>query len=373
VQGNDALLYNDGLTNNYYPYADQFTVKENNKDFATTLTYKGNKDITWETSYSFNTGFDFNLFKNKLSGGIEYFNRKTVDMLYYMPVPISNGYANIPMNIGSIVNQGVEIDLSSQIIDTRNLTWSVFANGTFMKNRIKELAPELKGELISGTRIYSEGESMYNLYIRNYAGVNENGLALYYKDVKDDKGNITGKETTTEFNQATQYATGDILPKFYGGFGTSLNAYGFDFSISFAYQLGGRMLDTGYQTLMHSGTTNGAGTGWHKDILNAWTENNKNTDVPRLKAGDLYASSTSDRFLTSSNYLDLTNITLGYTLPKSILNTIDISSLRFYFTADNVALWAARKGMDPRRSYTSSGGYRYASIRTISGGISLTF
>jgi len=373
IQGNDALLYNDGLTSNYYPYADQFTVKENNKDFATTLTYKGNKDITWETSYSFNTGFDFNLFNNKLGGGIEYFNRKTVDLLYYMPVPVSNGYANIPMNIGSIMNHGVEIDLRSDIINTRDLKWNVFANGTFIKNKILELAPELKGELISGTRIYREGESMYNLYIRNYAGVNEDGMALYYIDVKDDDGNVTGRETTTEFNQATQYATGDILPTFYGGFGTSLNAYGFDFSVSFAYQLGGRMIDTGYQALMHAGTTNNAGTNWHKDILNAWTVDNKETDIPRLKAGDLYANSTSDRFLTSSNYLDLTNITLGYTLPKSIVNTWDISGMRVYLTADNVALWAARKGMDPRRSYTSSGGYRYAAIRSISGGISLQF
>ncbi|MDD4262256.1 MAG: SusC/RagA family TonB-linked outer membrane protein, partial [Syntrophaceticus schinkii] len=373
IQGNDALLYNDGETNNYYPYSDQFTVKENNKDFATTMTYKGNKDITWETSYSFNTGFDFNLWNNKLSGGIEYFSRKTTDMLYYMPVPPSNGYATVPMNIGSVLNNGVEIDLRSDVLKTRDLVWNVFANGTFLKNEILKLAPELKGELISGSRLYKEGKSMYNLYIRNYAGVDENGMALYYKDTTDAHGNVTGRETTTEFSQATKYATGNILPTFYGGFGSSLNTHGFDFSFSFAYQLGGRMLDSNYQSLMHSGTTNNAGTSWHKDILNAWTVENTNTKVPRLKAGDLYANSTSDRFLTSSDYLDLTNITFGYTLPKSIVQKTELGSLRVYLTADNVALWAARKGMDPRRSYTSSGGYRYSVIRTVSGGISIQF
>ncbi|MDD3789131.1 MAG: TonB-dependent receptor [Petrimonas sp.] len=376
IQGNDALLYNDGETNNYYPYTDQFTVKENNKDFATTMTYKGNKDITWETSYSFNTGFDFNLWNNKLAGSVEYFSRKTTDLLYYMPVPPSNGYATIPMNIGSILNSGVEIDLRSDIVKTRNVLWNVYANGTFLKNKILKLAPELKGELIQGTRIYREGESMYNLYIRNYAGVDENGVALYYKNTQDADGNVTGKETTTEYNQATKYATGNILPPFYGGFGTSLNAYGFDFSISFAYQLGGRIIDDGYQSLMHAGTTNSAGTNWHNDILNAWTPENTNTDVPRLKAGDLYANSTSDRFLTSSNYLDLTNITLGYTLPKNVIQNISLNNLRIYLTADNVALFTARKGMDPRRSYTSAsgpGGYRYSAIRTVSGGISIQF
>ncbi|MDD2512474.1 MAG: TonB-dependent receptor [Proteiniphilum sp.] len=373
IQGNDALLYNDGETNNYYPYSDQFTVKENNKDFATTMTYKGNKDITWETSYSFNTGFDFNLWNNKLSGGIEYFSRKTTDMLYYMPVPPSNGYATVPMNIGSVLNQGVEIDLRSDVFKTRDLVWNVFVNGTFLKNEIVELAPELNGELVSGSRIYKEGKSMYNLYIRNYAGVDENGVALYYKDTTDAHGNVIGQETTTEYNQATKYATGNILPTLYGGFGSSLNAHGFDFSVSFAYQLGGRMLDSNYQSLMHSGTTNNAGTNWHKDILNAWTAEQKDTKVPRLNAVDLYANSTSDRFLKSSDYLDLTNITLGYTLPGNLIQKTALGSLRVYLTADNVALWSARKGMDPRRSYTSSGGYRYSVIRTVSGGISIQF
>ena len=105
IQGNDNL-------GNYYAYADQYSVTDSNGDFAVSFTYKGNKDITWETSYAFNTGVDFELFGSRLNGTIEYFNRKTVDLLYNQPVPISMGYATIPMNVGSIVNQGVEIDLN---------------------------------------------------------------------------------------------------------------------------------------------------------------------------------------------------------------------------------------------------------------------
>ena len=376
IQGNDDLLYNDVYgTKNYYPYQDQYEVSNNNDDFAVSMTYKGNEDITWETSYSFNAGFDFNLFHNKLNGSIEYFSRKTTDMLYYMPVSPSNGYSVYPKNVGAIRNNGVEIDLNSDIISNKNIQWNIFANATFVKNKILELAPELNGELISGSTIYKEGKSMYQYYLRKYAGVNDEGLALYYMDVTDKDGNVIGQETTTNWNLASKYETGDMLPTVYGGFGTTVAAYGFDFSISCAYQLGGRIYDSGYASLMHNGSASRAGQNWHKDILNSWSTTNTNTNVPRVGSGtaDTYASSTSDRFLISSNYLDLTNITLGYTLPKSWLSKLDIAALRIYFAADNVALLSKRKGLDPRQSSTSADATRYSPVRTLSGGIKLTF
>lgn len=373
IQGNDDLLYNDMYgTKNYYPYQDQFDVVENNGDFAVNMSYKGNEDITWETSYSFNTGFDFNLFKNKLNGSIEYFSRKTTDMLYYMPVSPSNGYSVYPKNIGSMRNYGVEIDLNSDVISTKDIKWNVFVNATFMGNKILELAPELNGELISGTTIYREGESMYQLYLRKYAGVDDEGRALYYVETEDESGNKV-MDTTPEWNKADRYATGNMLPKVYGGFGTTLNAYGFDFSISCAYQLGGRVYDSGYQSLMHNGSSTYAGQNWHKDILNAWSESNPSSNIPRLCNTDQYTNSTSDRFLVSSNYLDITNITLGYTFPKSWINKLEIAGLRIYFAADNVALFTKRKGLDPRQSFTSVNAMRYSPVRTLSGGIKLTF
>ena len=124
---------------------------------------------------------------------------------------------------------------------------------------------------------------------------------------------------------------------------------------------------------MHGGTSSFAGRNWHKDILNAWTPTNTNTDVPRLDAQDKYASSNSDRWLVSSDYLSINNITIGYTLPAKLTQKFLVSKLRVYATADNVALLTARKGLDPRQSYTSSSTSRYTPIRTISGGISVTF
>ena len=367
LQGNDNLLYMNGYRN-YQPYMDQYTLTNNNSDFATTLYYKGNQDITWETSHSFNTGFDFAFWKGKLSGSIEYFSRKTTDMLYFKPVASSMGYSRFPENVGSMINRGVELDLNSNIFDTKDLTWDINFNLTHFKNKVLELAPELNGQLIDGSRIYREGESMYQLYLPKYAGVDpETGESLWALTKPNEKG----ETTTTSYSEASshRFMTGDILPKVYGGFGTSLTFKGFDFSIAFAYQLGGRILDYTYQSLM---STAAQGSAWHVDMLNAWTPENKNTNVPRMNVNDIYVSYSSDRWLTSSNYLSLQNITFGYTLPKNWTRKLQVEGVRLYFVADNVALLTARKGLDPRQGYVASDNV-YSPIRTISGGISLNF
>lgn len=365
AQGNDNI-------GNYYAYLDQYSVSNSNNDFALALSYKGNKDITWETSHSFNTGFDFEFFKGRLNGTVEYFSRKTTDMLYNKPMNASAGYASIPMNVGSMTNKGVELDLNGILIDTNDITWSLNFNLTHFKNKINKLDPSLNGEMISGSYIYREGESRYQFYLRDFAGVDpETGLAMYYKDITDAEGNVTGREKTTDAPNATRYGTGDILPKLYGGFGTSLNAYGFDLSISFAYQLGGRMYDNGYASLMNSGTD--PGQNWHKDILKAWTADNTGSNIPRLSTTDQYANYLSNRFLTKSDYLSINNIVLGYTLPKNWVRSLNINSLRIYMSADNVALFSKRKGFDPRQSYTTASADVYSPIRSISGGISLSF
>jgi len=375
-QGNDNLYNGSGRAQYYYyAYLDQYNMTGSNGVFADgTLAYKGNKDITWEKSQSFNIGIDFDLWKGKLEGTIEYFSRKTKDMLYFKPVAASNGYTQMPMNIGSMTNSGLEIDLHSKIIDKKDFTLSANVNATFLKNKINALHPDLNGELIDGTRIYTEGESMYRFYLVKYAGVDpETGLAQYWAKDAD-----TGEEYKTDdwsvASSTNKCATEDLLPTVYGGFGLSATFHGFDASISLSYQLGGTIYDSNYQTLMHSGTSSYIGNNWHKDILNSWSETNKYTDVPRVNSQDKYASSTSDRWLTSSDYLSLNNITVGYTLSKTLLSPLGIEKVRIYFAADNVALLSARDGLDPRTSYTASTATRrYSPIRSLSGGLSVTF
>ncbi len=268
-QGNDNLYYK-GYTN-YYPYLDQFTVSGSDGVFSDgVLYYKGSKDITWETSNSFNVGVDFALLGGRIDGTIEYFNRQTKDMLYYKPVAMSNGYTQLPMNIGSVRNSGVEIELNYTPIETNDLKWVINWNGTLMKNKILELHPDLKGEMIDGSYIYREGESLYQMYLTKYAGVDpDSGEALYW--AKDENGvEYKDKDWSAAYNSNRQ-ASGDLLPTIYGGVGTTLEFRGFDFSIQCAYQLGGTIYDSGYQAFMHGGDSHYMGYNWHKDILNAWT------------------------------------------------------------------------------------------------------
>ncbi len=364
-QGNDNI-------GNYYAYLDQYGMTGADGVFADgALVYKGNPDITWETSTSYNIGFDYAMFNNALAGSIEYFGRRSGDMLYNKPTAGSLGYTSIPMNVGSMTNSGLELDLNWNVVKTRNIDWNLYANATFVKNRINELHPDLEGQLIDGTRIYEEGESMYRMYLVDFAGVNEEtGLAEYWALDEEEVPFKTSDYVIAENNKK---ATDDLLPKVYGGFGSSVALYGFDAGIQLAYQLGGQIYDSGYARLMHGGTPSFAGNNWHKDIYNAWTPENTQTDVPRLNANDRYANSSSTRFMTSSNYLSLNSFTFGYTIPVNKLTNLDISKLRIYFVADNVALLTSRKGLDPRQSFTAATTARYTPIRSLSGGVSLTF
>ena len=383
VQGNDNL----GSSQNYYfPYTDQYSVSYNEEtgEYSIALSFKGNEDLTWESSHSFNVGAEFELFGGYLNGSVEFFDRITSDLLYSRTVPLSSGNPTgvIPVNVGSISNMGVEAVLSGDIIRTQNVNWNWNINLSSYKNTILSLDSTVPEEGLMGSNyIYKVGGSLYNAYVRRFAGVDpETGKGLYYVKVLDEEGNWTGEnEVTSVFTEASQYDVGTTLPKVFGGFGTSLNAYGFDFSVQCSFQLGGKYYDGTYQAMML--TQSGAGNAIHKDILNAWTPENTNTDVPRLDGDATVGQTAVDRFFVSSNYLSLNNVTIGYTFPKRWTEKLDIAGLRIYVSGDNLAVLTARKGVDPRYSlgigsYTSGSGLNsgaYSTMRNVTAGISLTF
>ena len=368
---------NDGIGNNY-AYLDQYQITGETDWSDGKLVYKGNKDLTWETSNSFNVGVDFSFWKSKLSGTVEYFSRQTSDMLYNRPTSPSLGYTSIPMNVGSMRNSGFEIELHYRPVVTKDIVWELNGNATFVKNKVLELAPELGGKWINGSRYFREGESMYQLYMVKYAGVDRaTGEALFWGFDTDKNGEkVPGSDfVTKEWNSKYRQSTGNLLPVVYGGFGTTLNAYGFDLGVAFSYQLGGKIYDQGYQYFMGSGASSEYGHNWHTDIRKAWTPENPNTDVPRLDASAKYSyySYLCDRGLISSNYLALNNITLGYTIPASFTKKLGIESFRVYGVADNLAIWSARKGLDPRQSFTAATTSTYTALRCISGGVKVVF
>ena len=308
-------------------------------------------------------------------------------MLYNKPVAPSNGFSSIPMNVGSMRNSGIEFEITGRPVVTKDITLEINVNGTYNKNKIISLHPDLGGEMISGIRILKEGSSLYNYYMVKYAGVNpDNGAPMFWArevtnaaevEANPDIEPIYGKEYKTEnFDTASDTnlcETGNLLPTFYGGFGST--AYGFDFSFQFAFQLGGRTYDDGYLKLMHSGSSSDLGTNWHQDALDTWTPENPNAKYPKLDSQatyDLAAQSTTFG-LVSSDYLSLNNVTVGYTFPAKWMKKLGITSLRVYAAGDNLAIITARKGLDPRRSFTAAATGGYSTTRNISGGLKVVF
>jgi TonB-linked SusC/RagA family outer membrane protein len=380
-QGNDRI--------GNYLYTTTYNIANSNGAVSLVPSSLGNKSISWEKGGNFNTGFDFAMFKNRLSGSLEYFYRKTTDMLFYFPLPPSYGYTGYYDNIGDMRNSGVELELNGTIIKTQDLQWDAHLNFTAYKNKITRLPDERKTMTVdgvdgysSGSYYYGEGKSLYTFYMHRYAGVDkETGEALYYKDtyekdaegnvVKDAKGNpvVNGETTTTNPNEATYHLCGTALPKAYGGFGTAVSYKGFDLSVDFTYQLGGKVYDSSYASSMAISR----GGAIHADLLNSWSETNKNSNIPRIQYNDSYTNAASDRFLTSAAYLTFQNFNVGYTLPRLLTNRIGIQKVRLYVTGDNLWVWSKRQGLDPRQSISGSNSASYyAPIRTISGGITVT-
>ena len=361
---------NDNINNNY-AYIDQYYLQGSNGVFADgNLYYKGNSLLTWEKNTTFNAGVEVELWKGLLSGSLEYFNRKVTDMLFNTPVAPSLGYTSIRKNIGSMTNSGIELNLASQLLQVDNMKLGVWLNATFIKNTINKLQNN-EGKVISRDYIYEEGKSMMRMYLVKYAGVDvETGEALYW--AKNEKNE---EYKTTDWNKANvtnKQASEDFMPTVFGAFGINYKWAAFDLSLQCSYQLGGRTYDEGYRNLMHNGVGTNSGMNWHKDILNAWSPQNNNTDIPRVNLMDQWANAESDRWIISSDYLSLNNLTLGYTLQRN-LSHVKIQKIRLFLSAENLAFISARKGLNPCTNLFISTSAVYSPIRSFTGGINITF
>ena len=207
-----------------------------------------------------------------------------------------------------------------------------------------------------------------------YAGMDEKGNAMWYMDETNEKGEVTGRTTTTTYADATRYFIGkSALPDFNGGLSTTFSYKGIDLSIATAFQIGGYAYDYSYL----SGMSSSFYVGHNKDMWKTFNPETGQGSLPIWNADNASNSFTqqSDLNLVKASYFSIRNITLGYTLPKNLMQKLGVEKLRIYATADNLGLWSKRQGFDPRVAMAGSdneyGGY--SPMRVISGGINLTF
>lgn len=392
-------------------YIDRYSLENVGGEKGYIWEYRGNEDLTWERTSTVDLGLEFSLSK-WLDVEIDYFYKKTDNMLFPRNVASSLGYGGYYVNDAAMENQGLEFDLKAHLVDMRNIKLDVRFNGGFYRNKML-LMPidgyengEPVRQIMSGGM--AEGHSTADWYMPHYEGVGEDGQAMYtgYYDANkggwghnkaellndgDNTGNYIGSVyeyklkypnadiqtvsiTQEEYNYVGSNYTGkSYMPDLDGGFGLDFEAYGVTLSISCSYRIGGYGYDYMYSSLMHSdeiGSWN-----WHKDMLNSWTETNTNTNIPRLSNGaDDSNNKISDRFLTSNSFLSLNNINLGYKFPKKLIEKAKMNALHVWVAADNLGMITARKGYNPMMSISGSNGYNdYSPLTTIMAGVKVEF
>ena len=365
---------NDGI-GNYYGWQSLYSFDDTNNGNLNGAIHSQleNRELQWEKNANMNAGIEFGFF-GRLRGSVEYFTRASSNLLFSVPLPQSTGISSKWANIGTMTNKGIEVQLSYDVLKINDLLWTIDLNLTSYKNEITKMpiGPDGKPqEIITGTKKLAEGHSLYDFWLRDYAGVDQqDGSALYYKDVKDADGNVT--ETVTEKNQnlASYYYVGSSIPKAYGSFTNTVSWKGFSLSALVTYQVGGKMYDSNWAALMHTGAF---GSHWSSDILNRWQKEGDITDVPRLQNNYTAGTAASSRYLTDASFLSLRNLTVSYSLPSALIRKIDLQELRIFASGDNLGLLTHRKGMDPQQSFGGTADFTYIPSKIVSLGINLTF
>lgn len=362
VQGNDNI-------GTYYAWQSLYNFGSSNADYpGLSASSLGNPDLKWEKNANLNAGVE-GRFMNRFNVAVEWYSRKTTDMLMLFPMASSLGFDGYNKNIGSMRNTGWDITLGADIFQGDSFNWRFTVMGSTVKNKVLQLAD--KPEIISGNYIIKEGETLNSFYTATSAGVDPaTGKQLYW--VWDtDKNGVRGEKYISDSQSkatACKEIQGSRIPDIYGSFSNEFRYKNFDLSVLCTYSVGGKVLDGVYNTLMYG---NYIGQAKSAHLERAWKQPGDITDVPRIEIGKSYI--ITDNNLINASYLAIKNITLGYTLPAKVLKSLGLESLRLTATGDNLVLFNHLRGMDPQYNFTGGTNFGYVPVRTISFGIDVTF
>ena len=327
-----------------------------------------NTNLKWEQNGNLNVGVEAKVF-DRFSASIEWYNRKTTDMLLDYPMASSLGFDSYLKNIGSMRNTGWDITLNGRLIETRDFNWNLTLMASTVKNKVLQLAD--KPEIINGNYIIKEGEVLNSFYTAKSAGVDPaTGNQLYWVWDTDKEGNPGEPYISASMEKATasKQIMGSRIPNLYGSFTNDFKYKGFDLSIMCTYSIGGKVLDGVYNTFMYG---NYEGQAKHQNLERAWKQPGDITDIPKIEIGKSYP--ITDNSLINASYLAIKNITLGYSLPSKWMSKILMKDIRVTATADNLILFSHLKGMDPQYNFTGGTTFVYTPSRTISLGVDIKF
>ena len=367
-----------------------------------------NDGLTWENTKTFDAGLEFSVF-GRVYGTFDVYSKNTDNAIWSQPIAYSLGQSSLAKNSAKINNSGFEVELNIDLIKTKDLFWTVSLNGSHYITKLKGVPAGVGSKELDGcwtatadswsasgagtssgvTYLRGVGKDFYNLYLFKYAGVDQKtGLPLFYHKVTEADHTaglftdvtVGGDGKTTNYSTASRYEMGSAIPDWVGGFSTTLKYKDFDFSGQLAYQLGGKYFSTEYGNGLYKNSNIG-GAMSAELIGNTWTPENTNAKFPMAMYGNTYGDGTTfgswmytDMALFSASYLNIKNITIGYTIPKSVLKKYRISDVRVYLSGDNLWMLTSHSGIDPRMSLIGGfevGAYSYPSMRTFSFGVNL--
>ncbi|UFH47785.1 TonB-dependent receptor [Flavobacterium galactosidilyticum] len=373
--GNDSHISNAGLS--FYVSQPTYALGyDNDSEGGIVANGIGAPNLKWEKNTQSDVAIEFAAFKNRFSGSVEYYNRKTDGLIFEVPNPLSLGLDNRVENIGSMFNSGIEVSLNATFVKTKDFSWNFNVNASTLKNEITALP---QAEIINGTKKFSVGSSIYDYWLRDWYGVDAtDGYALYKSDpAKIVAGDVeqrvvNGENVTTNHTKALYIYAGSAIPDLFGSFSNTFKYKGLELSLMFTYQLGGQTYDSNYASLMHTGSEYGSALS--TDILNRWQKAGDVTNVPRLDVGrNTQSSAASDRWLVDSDYLSFRQANLSYNIPADLISRLGVDNVKFFVSGENLALYTKKKGMDPTQNFNGTTQNRFSPSRIVSLGLNINF
>lgn len=359
---------NGNLPSSYYGYQSTYTTgafySGKPSPWESTL---GNEELTWEKNYALNLGLDIGLF-SRVNVSLDWYTRTTKDLLMSKQLNSISGFSSLLTNVGQMRNTGVELEVRSNNIKTKDFSWTTAFNLSHNKNKILKLA-DLPW-FVDGRYVRKEGYPFNTIYLREYAGVDpETGSALYYDNQQDENGNYT-KNKVTDPGQASPIPLKDITPTISGGFMNTFNYKFIDLSFNLSYSFGGYsydnasyiLQDDGYSVISNKST----------EQRRCWQKPGDITDVPRFVYGNKKGGNyNSSRAIHSTDHIRLKSLILGLNAPKAWLQKLGIGNARIYFSGTNLLTWAAYDQYDPEMSGVV--GFYTPPLKTYAFGLELKF
>jgi TonB-linked SusC/RagA family outer membrane protein len=355
-------------TDSYFPYEQLYNVGFSElSNIGVILGNPTDRNLTWEKTASSNIGIEVGMFKNRLVFGGDVYEKKSIDLIYAIPVPASTGNSTYLTNAGSLRNYGLEVYLNSTNITNQNFLWTTNLNFSFDKNEVASLTQEF---VINGTKRWEVGKSIYEFWIQEWAGVDPaDGRAKWYRDGVDANGD---RNTTKTYSQASRNYTGQSsLPDVIGGITNYVKYKNFDMNLLFNFSYGAYIYDSSYASLMTG--LRDPGRPGHVDLEDRWQKVGDITDVPLLYQGQQDFASQSTRFLFKNDYIRLKALNIGYNMPKDFVNKIGMNNFRLYFQGDNLWTYQTHKGLDPEQSLAGTTDSRSYNQRLVSLGCTIDF